>query len=55
MMKFLIKPPQGKGVPFIKEFASREELHHWLVRKNDEVWRADLINEKVNFPLHEIL
>lgn len=54
-MKYLIKPPQGKGAPFTKEFASPEELHRWLVEKNDELWRADPVNEKVDFPLHEIL
>lgn len=55
-MKFLIKPPADSGKPdFVKEFASREELDHWLLEKNNEIWEANPLTEKVSFPLNEII
>ncbi|WP_261809536.1 hypothetical protein [Levilactobacillus humaensis] len=55
-MKYLIKAPVGSGKPvFTKEFDSHEEMEHWLLEKNNEVWKASPRNEKINFPVKEIL
>lgn len=55
-MKFLIKAPVGSGKPdFEKEFDSREELDHWLLEKNEEIWEADPMVEKIGFPIKEIM
>ena len=54
-MKFTIVPPKNSGKePFIKEFSDWREVDDYLLSKNESIWRAEPLNEEINFPMKEI-
>ncbi|WP_338230973.1 hypothetical protein [Lactiplantibacillus paraxiangfangensis] len=54
-MKFKIVPPKDSDEkPFVKEFNSWSEVNEYLVSKNDGLWRANPLNEEIEFDMIEI-